>query len=234
MTTLPAQAATINAEFLIRETLLMGFAEFASSKAQQHEVLDRIDMLRQGSQSSWREDCAAALRDTFDPTSPNALQNVCIGHPTQEAVLPWIGIVQMAEAEDASGSMAGDILTRVYSTTGDLETNPEGFRVIRHEVLSTDYTSTIQVAVWTTVPELSIVLQAAAQYVMELHKDTLGRAGVYTITMSCSSFTPDPMLEPRVAYVPIITVVLSFPRRRTRTTDPVPNRITQRYVYGSS
>ena len=116
MSTLPAQAATINAEFLIRETLIMGFAEFASSRAQQDEVLDRIDMLRQGSQESWRADCAAALRDTFDPQSPNFLSNVCIGHPTQEATLPWIGIVLMAEAEDPAGSMLGDVLTRQYTT----------------------------------------------------------------------------------------------------------------------
>ena len=234
MSTLPAQAATINAEFLIRETLIMGFAEFASSRAQQDEVLDRIDMLRQGSQESWRADCAAALRDTFDPQSPNFLSNVCIGHPTQEATLPWIGIVLMAEAEDPAGSMLGDVLTRQYTTTGDLDSNPEGFRVIRHEVLSTDYTATVQIAVWTTVPELSIVLQATAQYVMELHKDILGRAGVYTITLTTSSLSPDPTLEPRVAYVPIVTCVLTFPRRRTKTTDPVPNRLTQTFIYTSS
>ena len=225
---------TLVPEFVAREILIRGFAELINSEAQLTELLQRFDALPQGSQDGWLRQCREALLGAFDGASHNSIRDISLGHPGPDAALPWIGVVQLGGNENVANATVGDNDVTLYERMGDPVTNPDGYRLIRHKVKSTDRTATVEVAVWTTSNELSIILHDATRYVLDRHKGDFTAAGVRDITMVVEGMTPSPDMSPRVAYVPITRIIMQYQDRYTITRDPVPTRMTHRVIYSSS
>lgn len=218
-------------EFAIREALINGFAELRNSRAQLIEFVSRFDNLPQGSQQEWNAQCMEAIEQVLDPESDNSLRNISLGYPTQDAALPWVGIVLESDSEDTGGATIGDNLVTIYQPIGDPVTNPDGYELVKHKVKGTDYTATISVSVWSTSPEMSFVLHEAIFYILFGLKGSLSASGIREVGFSSSSLDISSALEPRTGFVPLTKCVISYQRRRTVTSDPVPTRMSHRFIY---
>lgn len=226
--------APMGPEFSIREVLINGFAELRNATAQLSEFVSRFDNLPQGSQAEWNDQLREALADVLDPESDNSLRNISLGYPSGDAALPWIGITISSDAEDTGSATIGDNMLTLYHGIGDAEIDPENYRLIRKKVKGVDYNASIEVSVWSTSPEMSLMLHEAVNYILMGNKGELTASGIRDITLSSSAFEPSSELEPRMsAVVPVTRCVLTYQRRWTQTTDPVPTLMEHRFVFRS-
>jgi hypothetical protein len=163
-----------------------------------------------------------------------------VGYPYATAHLPCLSLVLANASEDPSGANVGDVLGVRVVRTGTLagdDVTVEGMVVtagtpgtlkVEHEVqIGTDWSSTVEVGCWAVAPEVSLLVQAAARWALFRGKGQLNESGVYEVRFEEGGAQPDPQLEPRVGYVPIIRCHLSWTYQQTRRGDPVPTFFTQ-------
>jgi hypothetical protein len=98
-------------------------------------------------------------------------------------------------------------------------------RVHRITTTGTGWNGSVQVGCWAASPEAALLLQAAVRWAIFRRKGDLAKAGVHDITLSEGGVVPDERLEPRVGYVPMITVAMDWTYRQTRRSGPVPTGI---------
>lgn len=219
------------AEFVIREQLIEGLAELRASPDQLAELTTRFDALPQGTQSEWATQCRDLLLHMLDPESGELVQ-VSLGHPANDAVLPWVGIVHRGEAEDPGSALLGDIQLRDVEVTGSV-TDPGRYRLTRHTILGIDLTVQVEVAIWTVSAEATVVLYEAVQYVLFRRKGDMTSAGIREVSMRSDGFEPRNDALPRVMYVPTVNLTCTVQRQARRTKDNLPWKLTASYTFSS-
>jgi hypothetical protein len=217
-------------EFVVREQLVLGLAELASSPEQLDEITSRFDALAQGSQDAWREQCRDALVDMLTPTSPNCV-HIILGMALSDAELPVIGIVAAGDNEDATSATMGDTLDVQDEKIGDYVSNPGAFHIVRHRAKGVDHVASVEIGIWTTAPETSTILDEAVRYVLFRRKGHLTSAGVRDVQMAATAAMPSPDLAPRVGYVPLIRLTMQYQARLTQTTDGMPWKMTHTFGF---
>lgn len=230
-------------ELAVQEALVRGLALLAQDEQAVDELLSRLDTLRNGSADEWLAEQRAALLDMIDPSS-DRFATVLLGHPVDAAALPCFGITDQGGGENTSESVAGDELHRYYTLIRESELDPPlaprladpALRLptevkpnesicIRHQVMGTGEQSTIEISAWAVAPERALLLQAAARWAIFHNKGLLSERGVHEVTWRTGAFAPASEMEPRLGYVPTLTLTLSWTYRETRRKI-VPNRVT--------
>jgi hypothetical protein len=242
----PTQSGTghnLVPELAVQEALVRGLHLLVQDEAAIDELLNRLDVLQQGSQSEWVADQRAALLEMLDPSTERYVK-VLIGHPATVAELPCLGISDQGGGENTSEAVAGDELHRFYTLIResdldpplaptvadpdlrlDTEVKPTDSMCVRHQVMGTGEQSTIEVSCWAVAPERALLLQAAARWAIFHNKGLLTERGIHDVTWRTSAFAPATEMEPRIGYVPTLTLTLNWTFRETRRKI-VPNRVT--------
>ena len=210
--------ANLVAEVDLVEALTLGLQVLRQDEAAISELFHRNDVTRLSTGEAWSSDQAELLRRVLDPAD-DLFARASIGYPTTDRQLPCYSVVNESAAEDTSGAVMGDLLSTTYDQQGE--------RSIRSDLMGVTWTTTVQVGCWATAPELSLVLRDAARWALFRQKDLLRERGVHDISFSEQGLAPSPDLEPRVGYVPMISVTLrwTFAQTLRRT---VPNTATVR------
>ena len=227
--------APMGPEFAIREALINGFAELRNASAELVEFVSRFDNLPQGTQGVWNAQMREALLEVLDPESDNSLKNISLGYPSGDGSLPWIGITIASDAEDTGSATIGDNLVTLYHGIGDAEIDPDNYRLIKHKVKGVDFNASVEVSIWVTSPEMSLMLHEAVNYILMRSKGALAASGIRDTALSSAAFEPSPDMSPREGMVvPITRIALTYQRRWTDTTDPVPTLMTHKFIYRSA
>lgn len=210
--------ANMIAEVDLVEALTIGLQILRQDEAAIAELFQRHDVTRLSPADAWSGDQAVMLRRILDP-SDDLYARASVGYPTTDRQLPCYSVVNESAAEDTSGAVVGDLLGVSYDRAGQLS--------VRSDLMGVTWTTTVQIGCWATAPELSFVLRDAARWALFRQKDFLRERGVHDMSFSEQGLAPSPDLEPRVGYVPMITITLrwTFGQTLRRT---VPNTATAR------
>lgn len=220
-------------ELAVQEALVIGLHKLVQDEAAVDELVQRLDTLKNGTQDEWTKALREDLRDILDPSSERYVR-VNVGYPTTEERLPWLSIIADSGGENVAEAIAGDEHHRHYTLTRTTEVSPATAAdvpdneslLIKHAVMGTGEQTTVQVGCWSVAPERSLLLAAAARWAIFHEKGLLAARGVHDISWRTSGMSaPAPELLPRVGYLPLLIVTLSWTYRETRSTL-VPNRVT--------
>lgn len=219
-------------ELAVQEALVIGLHQLVQDEFAVDELLSRLDVLRNASADEWVRDQRTALLEMLDPSNEHYV-NVLIGHPMTADQLPCIGITDEGGGENVAESVAGDELHRYYKLIRTSDVSPpvasavadDESVCVRHQVMGTGEQSTIEVSCWAVAPERALLLQAAARWAIFHNKGLLTERGIHEVSWRTSAFAPAVEMEPRLGYVPTLTLTLSWTYRQTRRKI-VPNRVT--------
>ena len=235
-------------EMDLRALLIQGLHELAQDDEAIAECVGRADDLLEGTQGSWVDELTRVAHALLDPRSDMYITTK-VGYPTATAHLPCIGIINDQSGEDTSGAVLGDILSRTYRSEGVAPDrtrgavfingrryrlpNPDGLPVFAEQdpprrtyeavQRGVDWRSVLEVSCWTAAPETSLLVQAMARWALFRRKGDLSRSGVYEVGFDEAGVQPDPAMEPRVGYVPVIRCTLSWTYGQTTRKGRVVN-----------
>lgn len=205
-------------ELKVRQVIMEQLYKLASDDIAIDEIVSRADDLRHGTQSQWTADLKAALKDLLDPKSQNPLW-VKVGYPLSESELPCISIINESGSEDAKGAVMGDILGEAFQTIGA--------QTYKYTTKGIDQISNVQIGSWATAPELSLLIDAAVRYALFRDgKGPLEAGGVWEVAFTYGGVQPSEELYPRVGYVPMTRVQLTWTYRTTVRSGPVATSAT--------
>jgi len=223
----------------VAETVTRGLGLLRQSEAAIEEMLRRDDELRLGTQTVWTQQLRAHLLELLDPSTGRAV-SVGLGHPAGPAEFPFMSVTGAGGGENPGELSAGDEHHRAYTIVNKVadpptmgrQTDPSSVALdeddhlcIRHMVTGTGMQTRAQVACWTVSAERSEVLLSAARWALWVGRGLLNERGIHEYTWSEGGMEPSPDLEPRVTWLPVLDLTLSWTWRRTRS-ELVPNRVT--------
>jgi hypothetical protein len=220
MTTQSHSGAGMNIipELAVQEALVLGLHQLAQDPKAINEMVQRLDKLKRGTQDGWEKALRDALIEMLTPSNDNYLQ-VLLGYPLGIEDLPALSIILASGGENEGEAVVADTLHTSWKLI------QPGSRSERSQVLGTGKVSTVQIGAWSTAPERSLLLQAAAHWALFSNKGLLQERGVHEVTYQEGGAEPEEDMIPRVAYVPMITATLKWTFRVTHR-DIVPNRVT--------
>lgn len=209
-------------ELLIQEAIVVGLHTLVSDRHALSEMVSRDDALRHNTAAEWHDALRDSLRQMLDPQSPKYV-DVLLSYPTpagpnEFARLPAISIIPDGGGENTSEVVAGDLLRQFCERRGP---NQEIWRTTE---FGAGQRTTLQVGVWTTEQEATVVLYAAVKWALYREKAELNRKGVHELSYTEGGVEPNPKLEPRVAFVPMLNVQMSWTFRGSYR-EKVPNRV---------
>lgn len=218
MTVTPGAIMGAAIELVLQEALVNGLAVLASDNFALEEVVARRDALRHNSSEKWRKSMKAALIEMADPSS-DMHADVIIGYPVPQgtAKLPALSIVVSTGGENTGEAVTGNSLRRFVEPHGP---NNE---VWETREVGAGQTTVLEVGAWATAPDRSALLNAAAKWALYQQRQRLLLRGVHEITFREGGVNVAPELDPRVAYLPILSVTLSWTFRQS-VRQKVPNR----------
>tara|TARA_R110000824_G_scaffold54028_2_gene149063 strand:- start:17624 stop:18262 length:639 start_codon:yes stop_codon:yes gene_type:complete len=202
----------------VLEALVRGLHQLAEDPTAIEEMVDRKDMLFNGTQLAWSKELRDDLVSMLDPQSANYV-NCLLAYPTGIADLPTLSIVEESGGENEGEAVMGDLLHVFWTLV-----QPDD-QSCRHDVRGIGETTRIQVGAWTTSPERSLLLRAAAHWALFQNKGLLQDRGIHEVSFSSGGVEVSDDLLPRVAYVPMISLTLKWTFRATKRSI-VPNRVT--------
>lgn len=171
-----------------------------------------------------QEELGVQLARRLDPSHPDAVV-VALGYPSPAGRYPHIAIMLSNSDEDGSGNATGDVLDHQLIAEDEAE---RGMSVL---VVGNLERSRVQVTVWALEPELGLLLETAVRGALRrVHGLALYR-GIHDLTMSSTGFTPEEPYFPRIGYVPMITLDLTWERRGSIVKDGVLPRYSARGVF---
>jgi len=205
--------------FAIREALINGIAVLASDEAAIVAMVERDDSLRYSRTEEWRRELVAAVRDIADPSSPRYAEPH-IGYPTplESPKLPAISIVEAGSGEIAN--VHGDVLDETY----EFPVGPNRELVATTEVGHGEQTR-LEIGAWATTAEVGMLVHAMTKWAILQQKDRLVDRGVWDLQVQTTGVEPDPRMSPRVTYVPMLSVQMSWTLRQIHRRR-VPNRVS--------
>lgn len=220
-------------ELVVQEALVVGLHKLVQDEQALDELVSRVDTLYNGSQDTWTKALRDALREMLDPSSQQYVR-VTVGYPRGIEQTPALAVVLEGGGENVAEALCGDegrrtyTLTRTY--TGNLEATaanvPDTQSILhRDRIMETGQTSTLQVSAWTTAPERSLLLQAAAKWALFHQKGRMAEQGIHEITWRAGGVEVSPDFEPRISYLPMLILTINWTYRETRR-DVAPNRVT--------
>ena len=197
-----------------------------------NELVQRLDTLKRGTQDTWEKTLRDALREMLDPESQRYVE-VMIGYPLGIAQYPALSIVLDSGGENTGEAIAGDEHHRFNTISKPTAVSPPTVATVpitehlltRNRVMGTGETSVVQIAAWAVAPERSLLLQAAARWALFHEKGLFQKRGVHDITWREGGVEPSEELAPRIAYLPMLIVTLSWTFRETRR-ERAANRVT--------
>lgn len=214
-------------EFLLRQILYEGLIDAANNELLLNEVFGRVDSMRMGSQDDWLDDLRASFKRMADLASDSGV-TIGVGYPDDNAHFPYISLVMEAGREDTSQATMGDLLGRHYEVIGDVsQIDPTTSDSYEHSVIGAEWSTTVQVGCWVTVPEDSLMLHAMVNTILFRDKRRMEAAGIREIDLAETGFMPDERYALRgVGYVPVTRCSMQWTRRQTIVQGPVPRYFT--------
>lgn len=229
MTVLGA-ANTAAPELLIREVLLEGLSVLVADSARLAELYERFDGVSGGSQATTPAAFAARLRQLCAWGSADEL-TVRMGYPSEHARMPAVSLVYDGGGENPGSAVFGDVFTRQHVLVGADNTGDWSTQTCTQTVVKViEYSSRIQIGTWATGPEESILVHEAVRNVLFTDKQYLADRGIRDASLSEGGIVPDRRMYPRVAYVPMLSVQLTWDLRHTRRRR-VPSRVRGSAAY---
>lgn len=206
--------------FAIREALINGIAVLASDQNAIEEMVNRDDNLRYSQTDRWKTELSKAVRDLADPTSPRYAEPIlAYPAPLETAKLPAISVIESSGGENPGETYHGDLLRESYA----FPVGPDQELIATSEK-GAGYSSTVQIGAWATAAETGMLLHAMTKWAIYQQKDRLYERGVHDLSVRTSGVEIDPRLAPRVAYVPMLSVTMSWTLRQSHRRK-VPNRV---------
>lgn len=204
--------------YAIREALINGIAVLASDQRAIEEMVQRDDALRYSRTDEWKAEMVRAVRTHADPQSP-AYASLLLAYPAplEQAHLPAISIIEQSGGENPGEAMQGDTLRESYELRGNGD-------LIETTEIGGGYQSTIQIGTWALSAETGMLVHAMTKWAIYQQKDHLIERGIHEIRVQTGGVELDPRLAPRVAYVPMLSVALSWTLRQSHRRK-VPNRV---------
>ena len=202
--------------FALREALINGMAVLVSDERAMLEMVEREDRLTYSRAEEWRRDLAAHCKKLADP------QSVVLGYPIplEMARLPCVSVVEQSGGENAAELYMGDLLRE--STTYPVGASSELWLTTE---VGGGYTSRVEIGTWAEHSETSMLLHAMTKWAIYAQKDRLYERGVHDLSIQTGGLELDPRLGPRIAYVPMVSVQLSWTLRQSFRRK-VPNRVS--------
>lgn len=215
----PGAGSTTAILLYLQEALVIGLQTLRSDDRAMRELLGREDELRHNSANEWRRALRTALAEMLDP-STDQYAEVLIGYPAPmgSAHLPAISLIVDSGGENASEAVADNVLR--------VSCEPHG---PNQEIWETTETgagqrTVIQVGSWSPAPERSALLVAAVRWALYAMQGQLKTRGIHEVSFTESGIEISRDLEPRVAFVPIVSTTLLWTFRET-SRRKVPNRV---------
>jgi hypothetical protein len=205
--------------YAVREALVNGIAVLVSDERAMLEMVGRSDALAHARTDEWQREMVRAIRALADPQSP-LYAEVRLGYPVplEQAHLPALSIVEASGGENGE-NVHGDVLRESYHFVG-----PDQELWATTEV-GTGYSSRLQIGAWAEHPETAMVLHAMSKWAMYQQKDRLFERGVHDVSIQTDGSELDPRMGPRVTYVPMVSVSLSWTLRQSFRRK-IPNRVS--------
>lgn len=235
-------------EMDVREVIINGLHELANDREAIEGMVSRTDALRDGSQDDWTAELRAELLAMLDPESDRYVY-VKVGYPLSNAHLPCVSIILEGATENQGEANIGDDLNRYTEVQGtfvapvsldnglslaplpNATTTPTPVRVEEVQVKGTGWSSNVQCGCWHVAPEGALLLQAAVRWALFRGKGQLHDAGVHQLSFSEGGVQPDGQMEPRVGYVPMITIHMDWTYRQIRRKTVMPGNIAFTTTY---
>lgn len=208
-------------DLALQEALVLGLHTLASDQRAVEELVGREDSLRHNTANEWRRALRDALLDMLD-TRSDLYCPVMLGYPSPpgSCKLPTISIVVESGGENPAETVVGNVLHARY--TGLVGPAQELFEIL---ATGAGQTTVLQVGAWSPAPERSSLLIAAVKWALYQQQEQLQERGVHELSFREGGVEVSPEMEPRVAYVPMLTVTMSWTFRQTHRRK-VPNRWT--------
>lgn len=206
--------------FALREALINGMAILATDRRAIEEMVGRDDSLRYSRADEWVQEQVAVVLSLADPTSPRYAEPIlAYPAPLETAHLPAISVVEQGGGENPSEAFHGDLIRE--ESLFPVGANSELTIVAEHGV---GYTSTVQIGAWAVESEVAMLLHAMTKWAIYQQKDALYERGVHDLSVRTGGVELSPQLAPRVTYVPMLSVTLSWTLRQSHRRK-APNRV---------
>lgn len=206
-------------DLALQEALVLGLHTLASDRRAIEELVGREDTLRNNTADAWKASLRAALVEMLDPGSDQYC-DVLLGYPVGSGIarLPALSIVVDGGGENQGETVCGNLIREGYEFVGP---NQELWATTE---LGAGQTSTLQIGAWSTAPERSALLIAAAQWALYQQQTRLLERGIHEISYRRGGQEVAPEMEPRVAWMPMLMVTLNWTFRES-SRRLVPNRV---------
>lgn len=172
-----------------------------------------------------QRDLDTQLERRLDPSHPDGVV-VALGYPGHTGRYPHIAVMLSSSDEDGSGNATGDVLDHQL-VTGDAD-SARGMSVL---VVGNLERSRVQVTVWALEPELGVLLEASVRAALRRAHGLVLHRGIHDMQMSSTGFTPEEPYFPRIGYVPMVTLDITWERRGTIVREGVLPRYTSSGVF---
>lgn len=203
----------------MQEAIVVGLQTLRSDARAVEELIGREDELRHNSANEWRRALRGALLQMLDPSSDQYAE-VLIGYPTPmgSARLPAISLIVDSGGENAAEAVADNVLRVSSAFHGP---NQEIWETTE---IGAGQRSVVQIGSWSPSPERSTLLVAAVKWSLYAMQELLTGRGIHEVSFSEGGVEVSKDLEPRVAYVPMISATLLWTFRES-VRRKVPNRV---------
>lgn len=206
----------------LQESLVIGLQTLRGDRRAIDELIGRDDRLRHNTADEWRRSLAAALLDMLDPGSDH-FAAIDIGYPTSPdgtpPHLPAISLVVTGGGENQAEAVAGNVLRVSSEFHGP---NQEAWQTTE---IGAGQRTVVEIGAWSPAPERALLLQGAIKWCLYFAQDLLRIRGIHEVSFTENGVTVSPEMEPRVAFLPIVSATLLWTFRESNRRK-IANRLT--------